>query len=163
MKPANTVKLILALLIAAVALYLFFLRPTPLAPGEMAFYYDEANDELVIDEAGKLAPFDGKVIARVYACEGSCSSASARQIAYLEKLTDVGREVMERGFELALAGEDPPPELMDDGTFIRANTLVRKPDEDRWHSLDTRQGNRIVTGADDICSSGDAVECDPAD
>src|SRR5436309_1374127 len=88
----------IALLILALALVIYWLRPAPPQGYPKVYYYDMAKsgmDAVYLAKGGKWAPIPSPtdptkeaVFAHIFSCAGNCGDKSTHFIGYLEKFTN---------------------------------------------------------------------------
>lgn len=121
------------------------MQPDP-GVSEKAWYFDESARRLFVASRGLVPPVAGidgpgvdGVRAVVVAPPGRCDDASARRIAYLETTTPELKQLLEK----AKASGRPPEVTRGAAQGLR---LVRRPDDPRWVSLVSPEGEAIVSG-----------------
>ena len=136
--------------------------------GSRAFYYDESAKRLFVAEAQQYPPIDGiddssnrrdGVQAIVY----TCGEGAERQIAYLRRYTDEAIRIFQQA-DLALSERREGPPEASDRRYITENTLVRRVDDDEWHSQMSREGQEIIAILHQECPNGEfPMLLDPSD
>ena len=126
--------------------------------GDRAFYYDESERKLYVGPAGQFPPLGGiggasgdGVIAMVYTCTEDPSKAD-RQIAYLQKFTpELVAKLEANEQEHKATGTVTQP--LDRG-YMTEQTLVRRVDEEAWHSQSSPEGQEIISVLSRRCDNG---------
>ncbi|MEM1109099.1 MAG: hypothetical protein AAGH99_10485 [Planctomycetota bacterium] len=92
----------ISLVVAVLAGYFLITRilADPYAGPSKAYYYNLANEEIVVLSSASVPPVDmgsneQAVLAHMYGC-GSCGDESAMQVAYLEKRSDDAKALLEK-------------------------------------------------------------------
>lgn len=146
----TSVTVIMAILLFALSGVLLFRMASP-APPAMTFFYDSADGKLYLERRDAIpptvAPSGGEGWqAVVYAC-GSCSESS-RKVAYVARYDPKVKEAM-------IAHQMIDPDLLTRGH------LVRRTDDDTWHSINSSQGQAIVAAAGKLCGDTPPTICNP--
>lgn len=94
------------------------------------------------DEVAKLPPFDkdGKQAVRVYLYK--CGNGEP-QVAYLERYTQKGKEVVERYRAEQKANPTVPPKSLGEFAALGQGSMeVKKPGDDKW--VNKREGGAVA-------------------
>ena len=145
MQKADVIKAVAALCLLALAVGLavrFFISNKV---SEKAFFYDLSEKKLFTAARDQVPPIKGindaeedAVRAVVISTTGKPEDKESWSIAYLEKYSPELREQM---IEAQKTGTSPRMGRV----MAQAHRFVRRVNEDRWHALNTEQGERIVT------------------
>ncbi len=153
MNSSNSTKIVIALLLlagAAFGFYRFFSKDDGVS--EKSFFYDLSEKKLFAAARETLSPTRGindstedGVRAVVICKSGDPDNPANHSIAYLEKYTPELRQNIEQ----ARTGKAEPMSARDHAK----NRLVAFAGEDKWHTADSAEGQKItkswhVAGAD---------------
>jgi hypothetical protein len=144
---------VLACLAGGLALLLLRGRSGEYVP--MKYFYDLSEETLYEVPRDSFAPHAGiggaggdGVEAIVIGCPEQCTNPDEPRIAYLKTHTE---EYKQKRDESERTGQDIPGLTR---PYISANTLVKLPDEDEWHTASSPEGQAIVSGWKTRCSHG---------
>lgn len=119
------------------------------------YYYDLNKNELFTaeDELSPIpapsGPMDGKpagVLASVYAC-GDCANASARKVAYLEKIDEEFLSKVDPSLRKGYYNGTSPATIQG----IADATLVKTPDSKTWVARNSDEGRAITEANESNC------------
>jgi hypothetical protein len=116
--------------------------------GARVWFYNQKSNRLYPASRSLISP-DGNDEARVRAImigfQGMGNDPSQLRIAYLEKFSPDFKALLERA-EAAHAALRPFTEIIPppDSAYYQANTLVKRPGEEAWHSAGAEEGRQIM-------------------
>jgi len=150
MKPPAIYKLLAALVLLAVAVFLFLKQK---GAGENShengYFYDLNEKQLFAAPRGSIPPIagikgaDGAGVRAVVICtNGHPDDQDHLVIAYLEKYTPETKQLFEEVRAARAAGRDEQGRI--NRRQIPSNTLVRRLEDSDWHALNTPEGEEIV-------------------
>jgi hypothetical protein len=146
MSKANTIKLLIALLLFAGAgygFYRFYRNDSGIS--EQAYFYDLSEKKLFAAPREALPPIRGLsdpeedgVRAVVVCAAGNPDDSSNRSIAYLEKYAPE----LKHSLEQVRAGKaEPLPSKV-----RNAYRFVKRIEDDKWHTANSPEGEKILNG-----------------
>ena len=146
MTRANAPKLVFALLLFSVAgFFVWRFIQENRGPSEKAFFYDLSEKGLFTESRKAVPPIKGindsaedGVTAVVISTTGHPKDKKSWKIAYLEKYSPELKAAMEKAQR---TGE--PPEI--GRALAQKLRFVRTEEDPGWHSLDSPEGEKIVS------------------
>ena len=157
---------VIVIVVAAFAIYRQARSSTPQRPPTHEWFYDLNTGKIFSAPADQVPPIaapsgatkDGQpagVRARVLSC-GKCTE-SQQFVAYLETYTPEDRERLLRLQNPTIPTEKPAviPEMQAAADPLAGGrSLVRRPTDSDWVSMQSREGAQIVREADQKCGAG---------
>ncbi len=144
---------------AAIIRIAFWLAGGSAAVAGQVYFYDLSTGELFAASPSRLPPIAAPsdtggnlqgVRAYVYAC-GDCSDSQPREIGYLMMYTSQYALAIEK----LGRGETLTAEETGYTVDPQTHTLVRRVDDERWSTLASREGQRIMQSANTIVCPDD--------
>jgi hypothetical protein len=121
--------------------------------GAAVWFYDQSEKQLypvpretIPPHVGIGGPSGDGVRAAVVACPCEQDDSRKRRIAYLETYTPELQRMLKDACAARLAGRPcSGPVPARDSEYFQINTLVRRADEDIWHTSASPEGQAIMT------------------
>lgn len=162
MSKANSIKLLLAILLFAGAGYGFYqFSRNDSGISEQTYFYDLSEKKLFAASRESLPPIRGindteedAVRAVVIRAAGSPDDPANRSIAYLEKYAPE----LKHSLEQVRAGKaEPLPSKVRNGY-----RFVKRAEDDKWHAANSPEGERILNGWNVAGADGNyPIVCSP--
>jgi hypothetical protein len=151
LNKSGTFKLVAALgLLALAAVFFIKLSPTREALDDKSYFFDLNERKLFVAPRSSIPPVAGikhadqaGVRAIVISTNGKAADKKHLRIAYLEKYSPELKRVFEAVQQARAEGKSA--EGLIDRSQVPAGTLVRRPDDMQWYSLNSAEGAKIVT------------------
>lgn len=143
----NTFKIIAILLLVGFATWKFLTSPKLSETYDPKIYfYDISAQELFKSDQSNIPPIQGidnDEMDGVRAVVIESSSFSGRKIAYLEKFSNQLKTDIEKSRLSEASGEVYPRKISRSDS--KGHIFVRRADEEKWYSMNSKEGNKIVS------------------
>jgi hypothetical protein len=117
--------------------------------GARVWFYDQAAQKLYPAPRGLIPPDgndDARVRAVVIGFRGMGNDVSQLKIAYLQKFSPEFKALLERAEKARAVGRPFTEKIpSQNSAYYEANTFVKLPGEDSWHTAGSAEARRIMT------------------